>query len=174
VRVTWEVNDERAFVRRLWVMEPKEDRVDLVAGRSLDRVRLGSTPDEVRAVLGESDRVTGNGSAVAWYYPTAIVGYGDGTVTALVAIAPSDHTTPDGVRVGTSLAELRALVDDDLVFDEDESLWYSPGTPGLWYDVGPPYGDSPPDPPHVRSAGPELDEDAVVRRLFVMRPKAEL
>ena len=171
VRVTWEVNDDRAFLRRLYVMEPKEDREDLVAGRSLNRVRVGASPDDVRAVLGEPQRVLVDGPATTWYYPGMMVGFADDVASALVAVAPSDHVTADAVTVGTSWPELRRRVFDDIVFDEDERMWHSPGTPGLWYDVATP-SDSPPDPPHVRAGRPDVDDSAIVRRLFVMRPKA--
>lgn len=157
----YEVRDERAFVRILSVVPPKYGPTypEILPGVSVSGVRLGASIEETRAVLGEdAGEFAQKDGSTEVLYPSLHIMFRGGVVTKLIASDPPIHRTPEGVKVDTIKSELTELL-PDIVYDEDERLWYSPSRPGVWYAVHPPvlgWGDEP-----------------AVTDIYVMRPKDE-
>jgi hypothetical protein len=130
---------------------------------------IGMTLEDVTAALGEPLSVREGEDAVVDYPGLQVTLY-EGHVHMLIVESPTVGQTELGVSVGMSWKDLKRRV-GPLEYDEENGLWISKRTPGIWYEVARPPRDyeEPIDPPFVTEVYEISDpKNAVVRRIYVM------
>jgi L-threonylcarbamoyladenylate synthase len=145
-------------------------------GRSIGRLRLGMTRDEVLAICGDPILVSGPRpeESEGLDFAAVAVALSNGRVSGLIAQEPVGGQTADGIAVGVQWTHLSAVRGEPTYEPEELGLWVDARDPGIGYDIARPLqqGDETIDPPFKGVRGVVTDpEQAFVRRIFVWRVK---
>ncbi len=141
----------------------------IAPGRVLD-VQLGMPPEAVQRILGEPQTRRGSGGMLFLQYPGIEVAFHNGLANMLIVEAAEIGRTEAGAYAGMPLRELSRVV-GELTYDEDQHLWTTARTDGIWYEIARPprEGEEPLDPPLCAEVWLISDpESAVLRRIYVM------
>lgn len=140
-------------------------------GAAVGPLVLGMTEPEVREAIGAPMSVQRRGGMTTLDHGFVAVMLLDGVVTMIVIDLDAQiEIGGNGIRPGMPLRDLVSHLGSPLTYDEEEGLWCSADTEGVWFEIARPadVGEDPIDPPYVpEQYDISRPESALVRRIFV-------